>query len=99
MNDAGVAAMKRAGAINISVQNQFAREVTFQVPLAGFGKVYDGAPIDPAVLETAAEAASGTDAEAGRRDAQEAGEGGDPWPARLLRLLALPSPDRLYLQS
>ena len=24
--------------INISVQNQFAREVTFQVPFAGFGK-------------------------------------------------------------
>src|SRR6478736_1369998 len=51
INDAGVAAMKKAGAINISVQNQFAREVTFQVPLAGFGKAFDGAPIDPAVLE------------------------------------------------
>ncbi|MCP8940739.1 invasion associated locus B family protein [Alsobacter sp. SYSU M60028] len=51
MNDAGIAALKKATALNISVQNQFAREVTFQVPLAGFGKAFDGPPIDPAVLE------------------------------------------------
>ncbi|WP_406858062.1 MULTISPECIES: invasion associated locus B family protein [unclassified Alsobacter] len=42
---------KKATNLNISVQNQFTREVTFQVPMAGFGKAYDGAPIDPAVLE------------------------------------------------
>ena len=37
--------------LSISVQNQFGQEVSFQVPLAGFGKAFDGPPIDPAVLE------------------------------------------------
>ena len=44
-------AMKKGTNINVSVQNQVGREVTFQVPLAGFGKSFDGAPIDPKVLE------------------------------------------------
>lgn len=43
--------MKKGTNINVSVQNQVGREVTFQVPLAGFGKAFDGAPIDPKVLE------------------------------------------------
>ncbi|PSC06333.1 invasion-associated locus B family protein [Alsobacter soli] len=46
-----VNSFKKATNLNISVQNQFTREVTFQVPMAGFGKAYDGPPIDPAVLE------------------------------------------------
>ncbi len=46
-----VTAMKRGTSINVSVQNQVGREVTFQVPLAGFGKAFDGAPIDPKLLE------------------------------------------------
>ncbi|MGL4729750.1 MAG: invasion associated locus B family protein [Bosea sp. (in: a-proteobacteria)] len=41
---------KRGNTLNISVQNQGAREVTFAVPLTGFGKAFDGAAIDPAVL-------------------------------------------------
>jgi len=45
-----VAALKKGAAISISVQNQFAREVVFQVPLSTFGKVFDGPAIDPAVL-------------------------------------------------
>ena len=49
--EAVINAMKKATQLNISVQNQFTREVTFQVPMAGFGKAYDGPPIDPAVLE------------------------------------------------
>src|SRR6476620_11782578 len=32
--------IKKATNLNISVQNQFTREVTFQVPMAGFGKAY-----------------------------------------------------------
>jgi hypothetical protein len=43
--------MKKGTHINVSVQNQVGREVTFAVPLAGFGKAFDGAPIDPKVLE------------------------------------------------
>jgi invasion protein IalB len=49
--EAVINGMKKATQLNISVQNQFTREVTFQVPMAGFGKAYDGPAIDPAVLE------------------------------------------------
>jgi invasion protein IalB len=51
LSDAVVNAMKRGTTLNVSVQNQMQREVTFAVPLAGFGKAFDGAPIDPKVLE------------------------------------------------
>ncbi len=51
VKDDVVGAMRKGTSVNISVQNQVGREVTFQVPLAGFGKAYDGAPIDPKVLE------------------------------------------------
>ena len=44
-------AMKKGTTVNISVQNQVGREVTFAVPLAGFGKAFDGAPVDPEVLK------------------------------------------------
>lgn len=43
--------MRKGNALKVSVQNQFTREVTFEVPLTGFGKAFDGAPIDPKVLE------------------------------------------------
>ena len=51
LKDELLASMKKGTNINVSVQNQVGREVTFQVPLAGFGKAFDGAPIDPKVLE------------------------------------------------
>lgn len=50
-NDATVTALKRGTNINVSVQNQAAREVTFQVPLDGFAKGFDGPAIDPKLLE------------------------------------------------
>ncbi len=56
MNEAQLNAFKRGTTINVSVQNQAAREVTFQVPLAGFAKGFDGAPIDPAELQKQQEA-------------------------------------------
>ncbi|MGJ3262597.1 MAG: invasion associated locus B family protein [Salinarimonas sp.] len=43
--------MKAGANLNISVQNQNAQVVTFQVPLAGFTAGWDGDPIDPAELE------------------------------------------------
>jgi invasion protein IalB len=46
-----LAQMKKGTNLNVSVQNQVAREVTFAVPLAGFGKAFDGPAIDPKVLE------------------------------------------------
>jgi invasion protein IalB len=51
ITEAVIGNFKKGNVLNISVQNQMAREVTFQVPLAGFGKGFDGPPIDPAVLE------------------------------------------------
>ncbi len=42
--------MKRGNTLSVSVQNQGAREVTFSVPLSGFGKAFDGPAIDPNVL-------------------------------------------------
>jgi invasion protein IalB len=46
-----IAALKKGTSLSISVQNQFAKEVIFQVPLATFGKIFDGPAIDPAVLQ------------------------------------------------
>ena len=43
--------MKKGSTLHVSVQNQAQREVTFAVPLAGFGKAFDGPPMDPKVLE------------------------------------------------
>ena len=51
IKDEVVNAMKKGGTLNVSVQNQTQREVTFAVPLTGFGKAFDGAPIDPKGLE------------------------------------------------
>lgn len=42
--------MKKGTVLNISVRNQVNNEVTFGVPLTGFGKAYDGPPVDPKVL-------------------------------------------------
>ncbi|POR43316.1 invasion associated locus B family protein [Methylobacterium sp. V23] len=46
-----VTAMKKGTTLNVSVQNQTQREVTFAVPITGFGKAFDGPAIDPKVLE------------------------------------------------
>ena len=51
LKDEVVAQMKKGTSLNVSVQNPTAREVTFAVPLAGFGKAIDGPAIDPKALE------------------------------------------------
>ncbi|TCR66678.1 invasion associated locus B family protein [Bosea sp. BK604] len=51
IKDDFINAMKKGTNLNVSVQNQGAREVSFQIPLADFAKGFDGAPIDPKVLE------------------------------------------------
>ncbi len=43
--------MKKATALNVSVRNQKNEQVDFSVPLAGFGKAFDGPAIDPKVLQ------------------------------------------------
>lgn len=46
-----VAALKKDTTLKVSARNPAGREVTFAVPTAGFGKAFDGPPIDPQVLE------------------------------------------------
>ena len=46
-----VTALKKGTTLNVRVQNQTQREVVFAVPVAGFGKAFDGPAIDPKVLE------------------------------------------------
>jgi invasion protein IalB len=46
-----VDSMKKATALNVSVRNSKNEQVDFAIPLTGFGKAFDGAPIDPKVLE------------------------------------------------
>jgi invasion protein IalB len=43
--------MKKGNSLNVMVKNQANNEVNFVLPLAGFAKAFDGAPIDPKVLE------------------------------------------------
>lgn len=46
-----VGEMKKGTTLLVAVKNQVNNEVTFAVPLAGFGKAFDGPPVDPKVLE------------------------------------------------
>lgn len=46
-----LATLKKGTTMSISVQNQVGNEVVFTLPLAGFGKAFDGAAIDPKVLQ------------------------------------------------
>lgn len=43
--------LKKATALNVAVKNSANIEVDFGIPLAGFGKAFDGAAIDPKVLQ------------------------------------------------
>jgi invasion protein IalB len=43
--------MKKATNLSVTVKNQVNAEVNFNIPLANFGKAYDGPAIDPKVLE------------------------------------------------
>ncbi|HEV3248631.1 MAG TPA: invasion associated locus B family protein [Beijerinckiaceae bacterium] len=48
--EAFINGMKKGTSLNVKFRNQ-GGEVTFQVPLAGFGKAFDGAPVDPKIVE------------------------------------------------
>ncbi len=50
MKDDFVSTVKKGSALNVSARNQAGREITFTIPVAGFGKAYDGPPVDPQVL-------------------------------------------------
>jgi len=50
VKDDFVTALKKGSTLNVSAQNQGGKEVTFAVPTDGFGKAFDGPPVDPQVL-------------------------------------------------
>jgi invasion protein IalB len=43
--------LKKGSIMNVAVKNQANTQVTFAIPVAGFGRAFDGPPIDPKVLE------------------------------------------------
>ena len=43
--------LKKGTTLNVVFKNSLNNELTFTMPLAGFGKAFDGAPIDPKELE------------------------------------------------
>lgn len=43
--------IKKGSIMSVAVKNQVNNEITFAIPLAGFGRAFDGPPIDPKVLE------------------------------------------------
>ncbi|MGH6852743.1 MAG: invasion associated locus B family protein [Methylocella sp.] len=43
--------IKKGSLLSVVVKNQVNNEVTFAIPLAGFGRAFDGPAIDPKVLE------------------------------------------------
>jgi hypothetical protein len=45
-----VDSLKKGTNLNVVFKNSANTELTFTMPLAGFGKAFDGAPIDPKVL-------------------------------------------------
>ena len=51
VKDDFINAMRKGTNLNVSVQNQGGRELTFTIPLADFAKGFEGAAIDPKVLE------------------------------------------------
>lgn len=51
IDDAFVASLKKGNNLILTALNQQAKEVPFKLTLAGFTKVYDGAPLDAAELQ------------------------------------------------
>ncbi|QBR69951.1 invasion-associated locus B family protein [Beijerinckiaceae bacterium] len=43
--------LKKGSVLSVAVKNQVNNEITFAIPVAGFGRAFDGPPIDPKVLE------------------------------------------------
>jgi invasion protein IalB len=43
--------LKKGSIMSVAVKNQANNEITFEIPVAGFGRAFDGPPIDPKVLE------------------------------------------------
>jgi invasion protein IalB len=81
-----IEAAKKGTNMSVVVKNQANAEVVFNLPLAGFGKAFDGAAIDPKVLEEqqkklAAELQKRAEEERKKLEAQQPAGGAAPAPA------------------
>jgi invasion protein IalB len=81
-----IEAAKKGTNLSVVVKNQANAEVVFNLPLAGFGKAFDGAAIDPKVLEEqqkklAAELQKRAEEERKKLEAQQPAGGAAPAPA------------------
>ena len=71
LNDAAIAAMKKAPMLRIDMQNQVGQEVNFELPMGTFGKVFDSAGIDQETLQKMQDDA--------QRQQQQQQQGGRPF--------------------
>jgi invasion protein IalB len=69
--DALIAAFKKGTTLNLQALNVQARGVVFPIALAGFGKAYDGAPLDPKVYQSEQKKLSDKLAERAKEEAQK----------------------------
>ncbi len=51
LNDAAINAIKKGTNLRVDMQNQVQQEVNFELPLAGFAKMYDSAGLDRAAIQ------------------------------------------------
>lgn len=51
LNEAAINALKKGPTLRIDMQNQVQQEVNFEIPLAGFAKMYDSAGLDRAAIQ------------------------------------------------
>ncbi len=51
VNGALIDGVKKSSTLSVAVKNQVNNLITFVIPMAGFGKAFDGPPIPPEVLE------------------------------------------------
>lgn len=51
LNEAAINAIKKGSKLRIDMQNQVQQEVNFELPLAGFARIYDSAGLDRAAIQ------------------------------------------------
>ncbi len=76
-----VKSLKGGKTLNVTVRNQVGNEVVFTLPLEGFGKAFDGAAIDPKVLQQQQEQLQKNLEDAAKKKREELEKGGATAPA------------------
>ena len=87
-----VKALKAGQKLSVTVRNQVGNEVVFTLPLEGFGKAFDGAAIDPKVLQQQQEQLQKNLEEAAKKKREELEKGGATAPAPGAPAPAAPAP-------